>query len=56
MNLPIQMGVIIGAGVWLGLKIDDAYSVSPWGTVILSFISIGIALYTVFKQIQKLNS
>lgn len=56
MNLPLQMGVIIGAGVWLGLKIDDTYSMSPWGSIILSFIAIGIALYTVIKQIQKLNS
>ena len=56
MNLPIQMGVIIGGGVWLGIKIDKTYDFSPWGTVLFSLISIGIALYTVIKQIQKMNS
>lgn len=56
MNLPIQMGIIIGGGVWLGLTCDAYFKSAPWCTVVCSLVFVGIALYVVLKQVQKLNS
>lgn len=46
-NLAFQMIVILGLGVWGGIKIDDWLNLSfPLFTVVLSFAAVLLAIYT----------
>lgn len=49
-NLAIEMGVIIAAGVFGGLKLDEWLNVKPAFTVTCSLTAIGIALYIAMKD------
>lgn len=55
-GIAIQMGVIIGLGVFLGVTLDEKYpnEYSAF-TVIFSLGSVFIAIYAVIKQLQKIN-
>jgi hypothetical protein len=55
-NIPIQMGIIIFAFSYLGVKLDQKYSNggSLW-TIILSLFSVFLALYNVLRQVKNLN-
>lgn len=53
-SLAIQMGVIIGAGCYGGYKLDEYFKNStPVYTIILSLISIAIAMYLILKDFIK---
>ena len=53
-GLAIQMGVIIGAGTWLGTYIDGRMeNETPIFTIILSLISVAVGLYTSLKDFIK---
>lgn len=55
-GIGIQMGVIIGLGVFLGVTLDEKYpNDSSAFTVILSLSSVFLAMYAVIKQLQKIN-
>ncbi|WP_320815918.1 AtpZ/AtpI family protein [Flavobacterium sp.] len=54
-NIPFQMGVIIFAGVFFGNYLDDKTGFSPLFVVSISLISIGIALYNVYKQVKAIQ-
>ncbi|RZL40958.1 MAG: AtpZ/AtpI family protein, partial [Pedobacter sp.] len=47
MNIPIQMGVIIFAFSYLGIWLDEKYTDSSIFTIVLSLLSVFIALYNV---------
>lgn len=53
-SLVVQMGVIIGGGVFGGYLIDNEIK---WGfplfTVIFSFLSVAIAIYVAIKDLTK---
>lgn len=55
-NIALQMGIIIGigvfAGVWLDGKFPNKYSVY---TISLSLLGVFIALYQVFRAVKDLN-
>lgn len=52
--LGIQMAVIIGGGCYGGYKLDEYYkNNTPIFTIILSLVSIGIAMYVVLKDFIK---
>ena len=55
-NIPIQMGVIIAAGVFFGRWLDGKY---PNGnslyTIIFSLLAVFIALYNVIRQVKNIN-
>lgn len=52
--LGIQMAVIIGGGCYGGFKLDEYYhNTTPVFTIILSLISIGLAMYVVLKDFIK---
>ncbi|MFY0481808.1 AtpZ/AtpI family protein [Flavobacterium sp. PLA-1-15] len=54
-NIPIQMGVIIFAFSYLGIWLDEKYTDSSVFTIVLSLLSVFIALYNVIRQVKNLN-
>ncbi len=55
MNIPIQMGVIIFAFSYLGIWLDEKYTDSSVFTIVLSLLSVFIALYNVIRQVKNIN-
>ncbi|MDD3004363.1 AtpZ/AtpI family protein [Flavobacterium sp.] len=55
MNIPIQMGVIIFAFYYLGIWLDEKYTNSSIFTIVLSLLSVFIALYNVIRQVKNIN-
>ncbi|WP_339658791.1 AtpZ/AtpI family protein [Flavobacterium frigidarium] len=55
MNIPFQMGVIIFAFTYLGMWLDKQYTNSSIFTIILSLLSVFLALFNVTKQVKNLN-
>ena len=55
--MAIQMAVIIGGGSFGGYKLDEYYkNTTPIFTIILSLVSIGLAMYIVLKDFIKPKS
>ena len=53
-GIALQMLVIILLGIWGGVKLDEMVSFKfPLFTVLLSFISVGLAIYVVIKDLVK---
>lgn len=54
-GLAIQMAVIIGAGCYGGYKLDEHFknTDTPIYTIILSLVSIALAMYIVLKDFIK---
>jgi len=51
------MLAIIAIGVWGGIKLDENYpNEYQIFTIICSLASIGVALYTVIKQVTKFSN
>jgi F0F1-type ATP synthase assembly protein I len=51
-----QMGVTIFLGASLGKYLDERYSTpKPWFTISLTLFSLLVSLYSVLKQVNKLN-
>lgn len=55
MNIPFQMGIIIFAFTYLGIWLDENYTDSAIFTIILSLLSVFIALFNVIRQVKNLN-
>jgi len=55
-GLAFQMGATIGVAVYIGILLDEKYSKNfPLYTIILAFLGIFGAIYTVMRQIKKIN-
>ena len=53
-SLGLQMAVIIGGGVYGGYRLDQHYhNRTPVFTIVLSLVSIAIAMYIVLKDLIK---
>lgn len=53
-SLGLQMAVIIAGGTYGGHKLDEYYhNETPVFTIVLSLLSIGIALYLILKDLIK---
>jgi F0F1-type ATP synthase assembly protein I len=53
-GIAFQMLGTIGAGVWVGMKIDDwQQTKSPIWTIILSLTAIGASLYLFIRQLTN---
>ncbi len=54
-GLAVQMAVIIGGGCYGGYKLDEHFQnkETPIYTIILSLISIALAMYIVLKDFIK---
>ena len=55
MNIPIQMGVIIFVFTYAGIWLDEKYTGTSVFTIVLSLLSVFIALYNVIRQVKNLN-
>ena len=56
-GLAVQMAVVIGGGSYGGFKLDEYYqNQTPIFTIILSLVSIAIAMYLVLKDFIKPKS
>jgi uncharacterized membrane protein YfcA len=55
-GIAIQMGVTIGIGAFVGVKLDENFpnKYSTY-TIIFSLLGVFIALYAVIKQVQNMN-
>ena len=52
--LGVQMALIIGGGCYGGYKLDEYYNnTTPVFTIILSLLSIALAMYIVLKDFIK---
>lgn len=55
-NIPIQMGVVIFVFAYLGQWLDEYFGNSnKSNTKIFVMIGVFLALYTVIRQVNKLN-
>jgi ATP synthase protein I len=53
-DIAFRMIVIILAGVFLGVKLDDYLGLTtPVFTLVFSLLSVGLAMYSVIKGINK---
>lgn len=56
-GIGFQMIAIIGLGVYLGIKLDEKYpNEYKLFTIIISLLSISIALYSVIKQVTDFSN
>jgi len=55
-GIAIQMGVTIGIGAFVGIKLDENFpnNYSAY-TIIFSLLGVFISLYAVLKQVQNMN-
>ncbi len=52
-GMAMKMAIVILAGVMGGQKLDEKYQTeSPWFTIVLSLLSVAIAIYIVIKDTQ----
>lgn len=55
-GIAVQMGVTIGLGAFVGVKLDENYpNEYSTFTVIFSLLGVFISLYALIKQLQNLN-
>lgn len=55
MNIPFQMGIIIFAFTYFGMWLDEKYTDSSIFTIVLSLLSVFIALFNVIRQVKNIN-
>ncbi|MCB0477336.1 MAG: AtpZ/AtpI family protein [Crocinitomicaceae bacterium] len=55
-GMGFQMGLVIFLGVWGGSKLDEKFpNEHKLWTIILSLLSVFIALYLVIKEVKNLS-
>lgn len=53
-NIPIQMIVVIGGGIWGGVELDKLTNIEfPVFTLILSIVSVFLGIYIAIKDFLK---
>lgn len=56
-SISFQMIVVIGVFAFIGHKIDEyRQAKTPFFTAGLSLVGVGVAMYQVVKQLNKINS
>lgn len=51
-GMAIQMGVVIAAGAFGGLKLDEVLHASPCFTIVCSLLSIALAMYVMIHKLS----
>ena len=54
-GLAIEMGVIIFAGAFGGLKLDQKFDLAPLFTLIFTILALIMAIYIAIKDFLKMN-
>ncbi len=55
-SIAIQMGATIFAGAYLGKYLDQKYDLEEkWFTIGLTLASVGLSLFNVLRQVNRLN-
>lgn len=55
-GIAAQMGVTIFLGAWCGRELDERYPMEKkWWTIGLTILAVAISLYSVAKQLNKIN-
>ncbi|MCM5662386.1 AtpZ/AtpI family protein [Galbibacter mesophilus] len=55
-NIGLQMAIVIAAGVFLGVWLDEKYSNNASTfTIIFSLLGVFAALYNVYRQVKDLG-
>jgi F0F1-type ATP synthase assembly protein I len=50
----LATAILAGLGVWGGMAVDGKFHISPWGTVCLSMLGVGLGLARmVMKALQS---
>lgn len=53
-GMAIKMAIVIAAGVFGGQYLDEKFNnQSPWMTIILSLVGVGLAIYFVISDTTK---
>lgn len=52
-NMAVEMGVLIAAGVFGGVKLDKWLDKSPLFTLICSLLGVFIAMYLMIKDVIR---
>ena len=56
-GVGLQMGATIFLGAYAGKLLDEKYpSNKKWFTIGLTLFAVGLSLYNVLRQVNKLNS
>ncbi len=56
-GMAFQMGATIGLGAWGGTKLDEMFNPdSQIFTIVLSLLSIGIAMFMVIRQVINMQN
>ncbi len=56
-GVATQMGITIFLGAYFGKWLDEKYpSDKKWFTMGLTILAVGIALYNVLRQVNKINN
>lgn len=55
-GVAAQMGATIFLGAYLGRYLDEKYpSDKKWFTMICTLVAVGVSLYAVVQQLNKIN-
>ena len=54
-NMAVEMGVLIAAGVFGGVKLDKWLDKSPLFTLICSLLGVFIAMYLMIKDVIRVS-
>jgi F0F1-type ATP synthase assembly protein I len=54
-NMAVEMGVLIAAGVFGGVKLDKWLDKSPLFTLICSLLGVFIAMYLMIKDVIRIS-
>jgi F0F1-type ATP synthase assembly protein I len=56
-GIGIQMGATIFLGAYLGKYLDERFpSNKKWFTILFTLLAVGISLYNILRQVNKLNN
>lgn len=55
LNIPFQMGVIIGAFVFFGIWLDKKFEFENLFLIIFSLLGVFISLYQTLKTLKNIN-
>ncbi|MFV0606759.1 MAG: AtpZ/AtpI family protein [Niabella sp.] len=55
-SFAMQLVIMIGAGVWGGLKLDEKLKLSPLFTISLPMLVLGITFYKLIKDTTGNNN